>query len=97
MSTGPNATEAARIVQRRRAKTVAVIMQAIETTCDPLDYSDIDELKTVVKGEVNDFADSITAMLPSLVDESVAISSLYLEMIADLHAKLCPTDDLEPG
>lgn len=80
MSEGPNAREAAKIVDRKRGYVVAVLCSAIEATDLPLDAQE--DLKFVVREEVNKMADQVAAMLPSIVDESVTMNALFLEGIS---------------
>lgn len=76
---GPNTREMQALVQRRRGAVVGIICSAIEESMLP--HHDQNQLKVLVKDAVNSFADGICNLLPSVVDESVPVSALYLEFI----------------
>lgn len=87
MSTpGPNAAEAQKIIQRGRAKAVAIICQRVEEL--ELEDEAEDTIKNVVKEEINRLADGICAMLPSIVDEDVTVNALALEVLSEIRSTL---------
>jgi hypothetical protein len=94
---GPNATEAARIVQRGRAKVIAVAMQAIEENGEAMHPAEADRIKRIIKDEVNGYADGICALLPNLVDESVTMNALAMEVLADIRSSLTELADQVRG
>lgn len=86
MSDGPNTNEAQKLVQRFRAKAIAVVMQSLEADGERLHPAEMERIKAVVKDEINAMADGICALLPSLVDETVPMNVLAMEMLAGLTA-----------
>ena len=83
---GKTTAEIRRIVQRRRAQVIARLCSAIEET--GLEYDDEERLKALVREAVSALADGICAMLPSVVDETIPVNVLYLELMENMAGSI---------
>jgi len=87
---GRTVAELRAIIERRRAVTVAKICSAVEESS--MLRREQEAVKRLVRERVTAFADGVSALLPSVVDESVPVSVLFLEFIEQCAAEL--GDDL---